>query len=237
MELSYQSRRVGDVSVVRCKGRIVESPESAEFQKHIQDLLPYTRCIVLHVGDVQFVDSSGLGLLVRILIRSRTAGGVIKLCAVPPKLGEVLRITHLEPLFEAYELEEQAIASFYQRPKSADAQFPFLRANVLCVVRSTDVLTYVREVLRHSGYATVTADNLPDAVMLLKATRPSVVITTPDLRSARDTSTAQTFNRLLDAASVIELPADVSTSDAADTARDLLARVRGLLGAPDAPPS
>jgi anti-sigma B factor antagonist len=237
MELSFESRRVGDVSVVRCKGRIVDSPESAAFQKHIQDLLPYTRCVVLHMGDIQFVDSSGLGLLVRILIRSRSAGGQIKLCAVSPKLAEVLRITHLEPLFESYELEEQAIASFYQRPKSAEAQFPFLRANVLCVVRSADVLTYIREVLRHSGYATVTADNLPDAMMLLKATRPRLVITTPDLRSARDTSTAQAFNHLLDATAVIELPADVSTTDAADTAQDLLAQVRGIIGSPDASPS
>jgi hypothetical protein len=48
--LSFQSRPVGDTTVVECGGRIVEGAESARLQRHLNDLLPVHPYILLHLG-------------------------------------------------------------------------------------------------------------------------------------------------------------------------------------------
>jgi hypothetical protein len=88
---------------------------------------------------------------VRFLARVQNARGNLKMCAVSPKISEVLKITKLNTIFDAYESETEAIAGFYRRPKSSDR--PLLAANILCVEKSADVLAYVRELLRQAGYA------------------------------------------------------------------------------------
>src|SRR4051794_40859682 len=85
MPLSVQSRPVGDVTVITCRGRIIEGPESAALQEHV-GVQSHDRCIVLNLCEVDFIDSSGLGLLVRLLTRCRAAGGDLKLCAVPGRI-------------------------------------------------------------------------------------------------------------------------------------------------------
>jgi anti-sigma B factor antagonist len=229
--LSFQSRRVGDITVVECSGRIVQGAESAQLQQHVDDLLPVDRHILLHLGEVEFIDSSGVGLLVRLLTRMQHAHGDLKLCTVSPKIVEVLRITKLNTIFDSYESEAEAIAGFYRRPRSPDR--PFLAANILCVETSTDVLAYVRELLRQAGYAVVTTGNLPDALTLLTATRPKLVVMGAGLRATRDTRAADAFNRLADALSVIELPATFSSDDAGEAGRELISQVHAIIGAAD----
>jgi anti-sigma B factor antagonist len=226
--LLFQSRCVGDITVVECSGRIVQGAESAQLQQHVDDLLPVNRHILLHLGDIDFIDSSGVGLLVRLLTRTQNLHGDLKLCAVSSKIVEVLRITKLNTIFDSYESEAEAIAGFYRRPKSPDR--PQLAANILCVDKSADVLAYVREVLRQAGYAVVTTGNLPDALILLTATRPRLVVIGANLRATRDTRTADTFNRLADALSVIELPATFSSDDAGEAGRRLLNQVHAIIG-------
>lgn len=229
MPLSFQSRCVGDITVVECSGRIVQGAESTQLQQHVDDLLPVNRHILLHLGEVDFIDSSGVGLLVRLLTRMQNAHGDLKLCTVSSKIVEVLRITRLSTIFDSYESEAEAIAGFYRRPKSPDR--PYLAANILCVETSADVLAYVRELLRQAGYAVVTTSNLPDALTLLTATRPKLVVIGANLRATRDTRTADTFNRLADALSVIELPATFSSDDAGEAGRELISQVHAIIGA------
>ena len=231
MPLSFQSRCVGDITVVECSGRIVQGAESAQLQQHVDDLLPVNRHILLHLGDIDFIDSSGVGLLVRLLTRTQNLHGDLKLCAVSSKIVEVLRITKLNTIFDSYEAEAEAIAGFYRRPKSPDR--PYLAANILCVEKSADVLAYVRELLRQAGYAVVTTSNLPDALTLLTATGPKLVVIGANLRATRDTRAADSFNRLADALSVIELPATFSSDEAGEAGRQLLSQVHAIIGASD----
>jgi anti-sigma B factor antagonist len=226
--LSFQSRRVGDITVVKCSGRIVEGAESAGLQQHLNDLIAEHPYIIVNLGEVDFIDSSGIGLLLRFLTRAQNALGNLKLCAVSSKIADVLRVTNLKSVLEAYESEADAIADFYHRANSAGG--PSLRANIVCVEKSADVLAYVRELLRQAGYDVVTTGNLPDALALLTATRPKLVVIGAELRSLRDTRAAETFNRLADALAVVELPADFSRHDAGDAGRRLLDHVRALIG-------
>ena len=72
MRLSLDTREVGRVTIVRCKGRIVSGGESESLRTHVAWLLRDRRSIVLHLGEVAFVDSSGLGTMVRTLTSTRT---------------------------------------------------------------------------------------------------------------------------------------------------------------------
>src|SRR5262249_20630576 len=105
----------------------------------------------------------------------------------------------------------------------------FVAPNVLCVEKSADLLTYVQEVLRRAGVRVMTTDNLPDAVTLLKAMTPKVVLVAQELRSAGSAGTVETFNRLVTPLAVVELPADFARQDPSETGPQLVERVRVLV--------
>jgi anti-sigma B factor antagonist len=226
--LSLQSRRVGDIAVVACAGRIVEGAESAALKQHLTDLLADQPYVVLDLGEVAFIDSGGLGLLVRFLNRTRTARGNLKLCNEPAPIAEILRITKLRTIFESYATAADAIVAFYQSPTSVDTVDRFT-TDILCVDPSDDVLAYVRQLLRQVGYGVLTANNLPDARILLTATQPKLLIVGAGLRAA------ETFSRIAPGQMVIHLPDDFSQRDAGEAGRDLLDQVEAVLGASNAP--
>ena len=227
--ISLEIQNVGGVSVVTCAGRIVEGSESTSLQQEIDRLLEETPFIVLDLARIEFIDSSGLGLLVRLHNRARLAGGDLRLCAVPPRLKEILRVTRVQQILPPYESTGAAIAAAYDHARSAQT-LDRLATDVLCVTESRDVLVYVSEILRQAGFGVMSADNLPDALMLLRAARPKAVVVDAQLRAARATSAAESFNRLADTQAVVELPADFSHRDAGEAAARVLDRVRSVLG-------
>ena len=161
------SRRVGDVTVVTCTGRIVAGDESTALQSYLDNVMTDSRHILLHLAGVDFIDSAGLGLLARNFMRVQNTSGTLKICAVSPKIDDVLRITRLKAVFQPYESESDPIAEVHARDDNAVAN-----PDVLCVDASDDVLAYLRELLRGAGYRPITAANLPDGLILLRVTRP-----------------------------------------------------------------
>jgi anti-sigma B factor antagonist len=222
--LSLQSRRVGDITVVTCAGGIVEGAESTALKEHFADLLFDRPYVVLDLGEVAFVDSSGLGLLVRLLNRTRTSRGDLKLCAVRAPIAEVLRVTRLGTIFESYATAAEAIAAFYQPSRLAETVDRF-KTDILCVDPSDDVLVYLHQLLSQGGYGVLTASNLPDARILLTATQPKLLIVGAGLSAAMGTRTVETVNGMAAGGAVIQLPDDFSHRDAGEAGRDLLAQV------------
>jgi len=229
MLLSLEHRHVGDAVVVTCRGRITAGAESEALRQYLDGLASHSPHIVLHLGGVEFIDSGGLGLIVRYVVRAKHGTGNLSVCSVSEKVEDVLRVTKLGPVIQPHETEEDAIAYAHHHDRSADAAF--LNANVLCVHRSADVLAYVRELLKGSGYRVITAQNLPDALILLTATQPGVVVIDADLRASRATRTAGEFNRLADARAVVELPQGFSSHDAGEAAEHVLHAVRASIEA------
>ena len=229
MSLSLDNRRVGDVAVVTCRGRIIDGSESATLQKHLEELIPMSPHVVLHLGEVSFIDSAGLGLLVRFHTRAHHARGSLKVCAISSKVGEVLRATRLHSIFHPYESEADAISAAYQVTRSHDMS-P-LSADVLCVDKSADVLAYIRELLKEAGHRVITAANLPDALILLTATQPKVVVIGAELRAVTGIRAADEFRRFAEARTVIELPEQFSSRDAGEAGRQLLDEVAASLNA------
>ena len=219
MQLSLEYRRVGDAIVVTCGGRLMAGAEATALQDALEDLMPRTRHVVLHLGAVDSIDSGGLGMLVRYLMRAQRSSGSLSVCAVSPKIDEVLRITKLKSVFPPYETEAEAISEAYRRD-SAGA----IEATVLCVDASADVNAYLRELLRAAGYKPITAQNLPDALILLRATNPKVVVVSAEVAGFHGTRTAEEFHRLA-AGRVVTLPSGFSGHDAGDAAGEVLRAV------------
>ena len=93
------------------------------------------------------------------------------------------------------------------------------------------VQAYVRGLFAQAGYGVLTAGNLVDGLVLLQATSPKIVIMGRDLRMTTATRTAEKFNTLADAGSVVVLPEDFSRREAGDAGQRLLEQVQALLPA------
>jgi anti-anti-sigma factor len=229
--LGLHTRGVGKVTIVRCSGRIA-SGETDALHSHVNELLRDRTDIVLHLGEVVFIDSSGLGMLVRLLTSARSARGDLKLCQIPDPVQHVLKMTHLISLFDTHESEEEAVLAFYRRPTTS-ARTPHTGLTVLCIDQSANVLAYLRELLGHAGYNVLTNNNLRDASILLRATRPGLAILGPNLKGAPG---AEQIFRGACAAPVLELGEEFSTLEAGQAASELLEKIRALSNPASPPP-
>jgi anti-sigma B factor antagonist len=226
MRLSLETRDVGQVTIVRCNGRIVSGDESESLRSHVAWLLRDRRAIVLHLGEVVFVDSSGLGTMVRSLTSVRQKGGDLKLCNVPEHTRKVLGMTNLNTLFDTHESEESAVSAFYRRP-STRAQPTHTGISVLCVDRSPDVLAYLRELLRRAGYDVHTSNSLADSLILMRVTRFRLLLLGPELTASR--LTQRSFQQACANLTMLQLGNEFSGLDAGEAASELLRRIAACL--------
>jgi anti-sigma B factor antagonist len=224
--LSLNTRAVGEVTIIQCGGRIVAGGEAESLREHVCGLFQDHRNIVLHLGEVVFIDSSGMGVLVRLLTSTRRASGDLKLCNVPHDIYKVLKITSLITVFEVHDSEETVVSAFYWR-RASPGRSLVAGPTVLCVDQSTDVLAYLRELLRSAGYNVLTNSHLPDALILVRATRPSLLVLGPSLPASP--GTMQAFHAVCDTLPVVELGNEFSTLDAGRAASDLLEKLQARL--------
>ncbi len=226
MRLSLETREVGRVTIVHCNGRIVAGGESESLRAHVTWLLRDRRSIVLHLGEVGFIDSSGLGTIVRTLTSTRQARGDLKLCNVPEHVRKVLELSHRASLFDAHDSEEKAVAAFY-RP-GAHVEAPALTGrSVLCVDSNADVLAYLRELLKRGGYDVHTTSHVRDALILMRVTKFDLLVTGPGVGASP--AAQQSFRTACANVPVVELGSDFSTSDAGEACAALLDKIEALL--------
>ena len=231
MRLQIDSRVVGEVLVVKCSGRIVAGSEVQALHDHLKNATPETPDIVLQLGEVAFIDSSGIGTLVRLMGYARSGGGDLKLCAIPEAVFRTLRMTNLHTVFETYASEAEAIAASYQRRRSKESETVHPSRRVLCFEESADVLAYLRELLRHAGYGVLTARVLPDAQVLLKAARVDLIIVGPRMAHLREKSTQELLGEIAPTVPVFVLAEDFSAQDPGEAGVRLLEKIRQLLPA------
>ena len=212
---------IGDVAVVTCAGELVLGESTASFEAALDKLIAVHPRILLHLGDVSFIDSAGLGMLVRYLTRAQNASGALRICAVSPTVDRVLTISRLKPVLQPFESEGRAIVEAHQAGRDA-----FAAPDVLCVDESEDVLAYLRELLRHDGHRATTVSNLPDAAILLSAMRPRVVVMGASLSAVTGTRSAEEFRRLSAGCARVDLPPGFARQEAGNAAEHVLAAIR-----------
>jgi anti-sigma B factor antagonist len=229
MPLRLESQTLGDVVVIRCQGRITSGDESRQLQVEIETLTALTKNVVLELGEVTYVDSGGLGALVRILGVLRAARGDLKVCQLSPFVEQVLQATNLLKVFEPLASEKEAVAAFSARSGPAhDAGQPAV-ARIVCLDSSLDVLAYLKVLLQRSGYEVFTTRYLSDAVSLAVGTKPRLLVCGPSWHG--NAAVAEKFSQSAPAVPLLHLPADFSTSEADQASRNLVDRVRSLLTA------
>jgi anti-sigma B factor antagonist len=111
--LKFSSREVDGVAVLAMDGRIVLGEESNALREKVKALVAEgKKKIVLNMENVTFIDSAGLGTLVASHHSAKAQGTALKLCNLGAKFQEVLQITKLLTVFDVYNTETEAIASF-----------------------------------------------------------------------------------------------------------------------------
>jgi anti-sigma B factor antagonist len=108
-----ESRREGDVTVIRCEGRITLGLATNTLRNLMREALDggAKKLLVDFSGATQ-LDSTGIGELVGALSLANEKGAELKLAAMPPKIRELLRITRLDTVFDVRESSEEALKSF-----------------------------------------------------------------------------------------------------------------------------
>jgi anti-sigma B factor antagonist len=228
VRLSLDTREVGRVTIVRCNGRIVAGGESESLREHVTWLLRDRRSIVLDLGEVGFIDSSGLGTIVRTLTSTRQARGELKLCNVPEHVRKILELSRLTKLFDTHDSEEKAVAAFYSPGASTEAPAPTGRS-LLCLDDNANVLAYLRELLRRAGYDVHTSSHLGDAKLLMRVTCFDLVLVGPQIASTP--ATRQAFDTACAKVPVLQLGPEFSTSDAGEAGAGLLGQIEARLNA------
>ena len=113
MSLHATYRDAGQVTVVDFSGRITLGEGSALLRKTIRSLLEEQRTLLLiNLGDVDYIDSSGIGELVSAFTAVKNRGGELKLLNLTKKVRDLLQITKLYTVFDVHSDERAAISSF-----------------------------------------------------------------------------------------------------------------------------
>jgi anti-sigma B factor antagonist len=113
VSVKLSSRQVGDVTVIDAAGRITLGEAASAFRDTIRDLTAKgNKKILLNLSEVSYVDSSGIGEMVSSYTTIHGSGGQLKLLGLNKRIKDLLHITKLYTVFDAYDDEAAAIRSF-----------------------------------------------------------------------------------------------------------------------------
>jgi len=111
--MKASTRQVQDVTIVDLTGRITLGEGSSVLRDTVKDLAAKgQKKILLNLGDVSYIDSSGIGELVAAFTSVRNQGGEMKLLHLTKKMHDLLQITKLYTVFDVKDDEAEAIKAF-----------------------------------------------------------------------------------------------------------------------------
>ena len=113
MSMKTSTRQVDGITIVDLSGRITLGEGSVLLRDMVRDLVTKgQRKILLNLGDVTYIDSSGIGELVSAFTTVRNQGGDLKLLNLTKKVHDLLQITKLYTVFDVKDDEATAVAAF-----------------------------------------------------------------------------------------------------------------------------
>jgi len=111
--LQVAERDIGDITILQLKGQMVLDDGDIPLRKDIDSLIEHGHVnLVFDMRDISRLDSAGIGTLVSSYLATHRHGGTVKLLHVPPRAGTLLKISHLDDVFEIYDTEDAAMRSF-----------------------------------------------------------------------------------------------------------------------------
>lgn len=120
LQMDVVTRESGDVGIVDVRGPIILGEGNVRLRSAIAELLE-KGCfkLLLNLAEVSYVDSSGLGEMVKALTTARSRGGQLKIASLNKRLADLLRVTHLESVFDIASDEAGALAAFSGKSAAA----------------------------------------------------------------------------------------------------------------------
>jgi anti-sigma B factor antagonist len=111
--MKISTRQVDGITIVDCSGRITLGEGSVTLRDTVSQLLTKNqKKILLNLGDVNYIDSSGIGELVSAYTTVRKQGGDLKLLNLTKKVHDLLQITKLYTVFDVKDDEAVAVKAF-----------------------------------------------------------------------------------------------------------------------------
>ena len=113
MSVKLTIRQVGDVTVIDAAGRITLGEGASTFRDTVRDLAAKgDKKLLLNLGEVSYIDSSGIGEMVSGFTTVTNHGGQLKLLGLSKRVKDLLQITKLYTVFEVFDDEASAVRSF-----------------------------------------------------------------------------------------------------------------------------
>jgi anti-sigma B factor antagonist len=111
--MKMNTRTIGDIQILDWSGKITLGEGTMSVRNAVRDILQAGgKKIILNLSDVSYIDSSGIGELVSSYTTVTNCGGHLKLLNLTKKIHELLAITKLLTVFETFDNEQTALASF-----------------------------------------------------------------------------------------------------------------------------
>ena len=107
-----EMRIIGDVRILDCSGKIRLGEGTMSIRKAVRDALASGTSFILNLEEINYIDSSGVGELIGAYTSVVNEGGRLKLLHLTKRIREVLAITKLLTVFEVFDDEKAALASF-----------------------------------------------------------------------------------------------------------------------------
>ncbi len=107
-----------DIAILTMKGDLLGEPDTTTVRDKIYSLVSdEVKKVVIDLGSVNYMNSSGLGSLISALTTMRNSGGELRLARVGAKVLNLFVITQLVKVFDTYETVDRALASFKAKKK------------------------------------------------------------------------------------------------------------------------
>jgi len=116
MELTIQLREVRGVAILDMSGRITLGDGSVVLRETVREQIASGKqAIIINLGDVTYMDSSGLGELISAFTTAKNLGATVRLLDLTKRTRNLMEITKLYTVFDIYDDEDAAIDSFRQQ--------------------------------------------------------------------------------------------------------------------------
>jgi anti-anti-sigma factor len=220
MPLILHSRHLGNVYIIQCKGRIAMGDEVKALDTELRSCTREFSRLVLNVAEVERLDSTGIGLLVRYATTLHKSGGDIRLAAPPEFMVTLLNLSNLSNILRVHATEEEAILSFLERHS---AHKPHRHGSrVLFFDQSPDLCAFVRAVLTQHGFDVQWTCNFGDAKILLRVEQVDYILAGPGTPQLSSETALRGLSAVSPRSTALRLAADFKTQDAHEATEALL---------------
>jgi len=111
--MKFKTREVKGVTIIELDGNVMGGPDATELNDYLHKLITEDKIrVVVDLKDVNFINSSGLGMLIGGLTTLRHSGGEMKLARASKKVENLLEMTKLQKVFDLHKNVNEAVAAF-----------------------------------------------------------------------------------------------------------------------------